>query len=193
MNKLFRKIVGKAYSIVINEIRFCGRLLFRLIELFGQIFPEDARGCLIRGYIYRPYLRKCGNNFQVGIGAKLEHLKNIEVGNDVYIGHGCWISGIRGGIKLNDQVMLGPYVKMVSSNHTPMNNSFRFGPGIGAHIEIGKGTWIASNVVITAGVTIGECCLIAAGSVVTKDFESFSIIGGVPAKKIGCCHEKYNI
>ena len=158
---------------------------------FCQIsFSQDFT---IRGFIYRPFLFKCGKNFQVGIGAKLEHLKNIEVGDNVYIGHGCWISGVRGGIKFHNEVMLGPYVKMVSSNHTIINNSFRFGPGIGKPIEIGKGTWIASNAVITAGVTIGECCLVSAGSVVTKSFDSFSVLGGVPAKIIASCDEKYII
>lgn len=193
MKKAFRKILGRVYYGVTYEFKFIGNLLFRILELFGQIFPEDSRGCRIRGLIHYPFLGKCGKNFQVGIGAKLEHLQKIEIGNDVYIGHGCWISGIRGGITLQDQVMIGPQVKIISSNHTPIKNSFRFGPGIGSHITVGKGTWIAANVVITAGVNIGECCLIAAGSVVTKDFDSFSIIGGIPAKVIGDCRERYNL
>ena len=190
MKKLIRKIAKIGYCFFINEFNFCGRFLFRQLELFGQIFPEDSRGCKIRGWIYRPFLKKCGKNFQVGIGTKLEHLNQIEVGDDVYIGHNCWISGIRGGITFENQVMLGPSVKMVSSNHTILNNSYRFGEGIGKHIKIGEGTWIASNSVITAGVEIGKCSLIAAGSVVTKNFESFKIIGGVPAKIIGDCSNK---
>lgn len=192
MFKLMMWFIGNIYRIVIFEIKFIGRFLFRLLEIIVQIFPEDARGCKLRGLIYRPFLKKCGKNFQVGINAKLEHFNNIEIGDDVYIGHGCWISGIRGGIHLDNQVMLGPFVKMVSSNHTPNNNSFRFGPGIGAKITISKGTWVGSNSVITAGVNIGECCLVGAGSVVTKDFDSFSILAGIPAKLIGNCNEKYN-
>ncbi|MDO8965707.1 DapH/DapD/GlmU-related protein [Algoriphagus sp.] len=193
MYKYFRWFFGKIYRIIVFEINFCGSLLFRLLELFVQIFPEDARGCRLRGFIYRPFLKKCGKNFQVGIGAKLEHINQIEVGDDVYIGHNCWISGIRGGITFKSQVMLGPSVKMVSSNHTVLNKSFRFGPGLGGHITIGPGTWIAANSVITAGVQVGECCLIAAGSVVTKNFASFKIIGGVPAKILGDCYDRYSI
>lgn len=192
MKKNVKRIIGTVYYKVVNEIIFLGRFIFRLLELFGQLFPEDAKGCRIRGLIYRPFLKKCGKNFQVGINAKLEHLYNIEIGDDVYIGHGCWISGIRGGIKFEDQVMLGPMVKMVSSNHTVTNNSFRFGKGEGAHITIGEGTWVAANAVITAGVTIGKCCLVAAGAVVTKNFNSYDIIGGIPSKKIGDCREKFN-
>lgn len=184
MKNYLRQFVVGIYSRIIYEIIFLKGVMIRALELLGQVFPEDSRGCKIRGLIYRPFLKECGNNFQVGLGAKLEHLGNIVIGNNVYIGHGCWISGIRGGIVLDDEVMLGPFVKMVSSNHTRMNNSYRFGPGVPGMIHIGRGTWIAANAVVTAGVTIGECCLIAAGAVVTKDQDSFSIVGGIPAKRI---------
>lgn len=45
--------------------------------------------------------------------------------------------------------------------------------------------WIAANVVILHNVRIGQGAIIAAGAVVTKDVEAYSIVGGVPAKKIG--------
>lgn len=184
-------VLKKFASIVIYEYRFLGRFLFRILYLFSQIFPSDPRGNKIRGLIHRPFLKGCGKNLQIALGAQLEHMENISVGNDVYIGNYSWLSGLRGGIILEDQVMIGPNISMVSSNHTPVNSSFRFGPGIGKEIRIGKGTWIASNVVITAGIYLGECCLVAAGSVVSKSFDSFSIIAGVPGKKIGNCREKY--
>lgn len=193
MKNLIRKRLGQVAYLVLNEFKFIGRCAFRLLYLFGQLFPSDSRGCKIRGLIHRPFLKSCGKNFQVGIGAKIEHMHNIEIGNDVYIGPDCWICGIRGGIRFDDQVIIGPKISMVSSNHSPINNSFRFGPGVGAEINIGKGTWIAANAVILAGVSIGDCCLVAAGAVVSKDFESFSIIGGVPAKLIGNCRERYNL
>lgn len=181
---MIRKILSRFKFIFLKNLNLFKLHLIRLLELIGQLFPGDAQGCRIRGLFYRPFLKKCGKNFQVSIGARLEHLQNIEIGNDVYIGPGCWICGIRGGIIFEDQVMLGPHICMVSSNHTSIKNSFRFGPGIGGQIHIGKGTWIAANCVITAGVTIGEGCLIAAGAVVTKDCEPFIIAGGVPAQKI---------
>jgi maltose O-acetyltransferase len=157
----------------------------RILEILGQLFPENSWGCKIRGAIYRPFLKKCGRNFQVALSAKLEHLSGIEVGNDVYIGHGSWISGLRGGVLLEDEVMLGPFVTMISSNHTFDNGSARFGNSEGGHIEIGFGTWIASGVTVTAGVRVGRSCLLAAGAVVTMDIANESVAGGVPAKIIG--------
>ena len=44
--------------------------------------------------------------------------------------------------------------------------------------------WIGANCIITAGVTIGEGAVVAAGSVVTKDVKSYAIVGGIPAKII---------
>ncbi|WP_111672224.1 acyltransferase [Algoriphagus litoralis] len=177
-------LLKKLYILFKLSGTFLFDTLFRILEISSQVFPSSAWGCNIRGWVYKPFLRKCGNNFQVALGAKLEHCRNIEVGNDVYIGHGCWISGVRGGIIFGDEVMLGPGVKMVSSNHTPVNGSYRFGPGIGKEIKIGKGTWIAANAVITAGVYIGDGCLVAAGAVVTKSFDSNSVIAGIPAKNL---------
>ena len=52
-------------------------------------------------------------------------------------------------------------------------------------IIIEDNVWISSNCVILPNCTIGEGSIIAAGAVVTKDIEPFSIVGGIPAKRIG--------
>lgn len=53
-----------------------------------------------------------------------------------------------------------------------------------APIEIGNDVWIGCNVTIVRGVKIGDGAIIAAGSVVTKDVQPYTIVGGVPAKFI---------
>lgn len=157
----------------------------RCLELIGQLFPENAYGCRIRGAFYRPFLRRCGRNFQVGLLAKLECLGNIEVGDDVYIGHGSWLNGSGGGITLDSQAMLGPYVTMVSGENGVENGSYRFArKGKPAPIRVGYGTWIAAHTTVTSGVTIGRGCLVAAGAVVTRDVPDGGVVGGVPARPI---------
>ena len=51
-------------------------------------------------------------------------------------------------------------------------------------VVIGNDVWIGSNVIILPGVAIGDGAILAAGTVVTKDVEPYSIVGGVPAKTI---------
>ena len=52
-------------------------------------------------------------------------------------------------------------------------------------IIIEDDVWIGSNVVILTNVIIGKGSIIAAGAVVTSNVESFTVVGGVPAKQIG--------
>lgn len=54
----------------------------------------------------------------------------------------------------------------------------------GAPVHIGDDVFIFSNALVMPGVTIGEGAIVLAGSVVTKDVEPWSIVGGNPAKKI---------
>ncbi len=57
--------------------------------------------------------------------------------------------------------------------------------GLNLKVVIEDDVWIGYGSIILSGVRIGQGSIIASGSVVTKDAESFSIYGGVPAKKIG--------
>ena len=82
--------------------------------------------------------------------------------------------------------MMSPRVSMYAENHnfadraTPMKDQ-----GVTREsIIIEDDCWIASNSIILAGVRIGQGSIIAAGSVVTKDVEPMSVMGGNPAKLI---------
>ena len=55
---------------------------------------------------------------------------------------------------------------------------------VGGGVKIGNDCWIGAGVIILSGVTIGECSVVGAGAVVTKDVEPYTIVAGVPAKKI---------
>ena len=58
-------------------------------------------------------------------------------------------------------------------------------PNAGYDIHIGKGCWIASGVIVSGGVKIGNNVIVGAGTVVTKDIPDYSIVTGLPGKVIG--------
>ncbi|TFV97408.1 acyltransferase [Algoriphagus kandeliae] len=107
---------------------------------------------------------------------------NIEIGENVWksfaISGGCYIQGIN-GVKIGDNTIFGPGVKIISANHSKGNIEFHEN---GKSIVIGKNCWIGANVTILPEVQLGDNVVVAANSVVTKSCSSNLIIGGIPAK-----------
>jgi acetyltransferase-like isoleucine patch superfamily enzyme len=79
--------------------------------------------------------------------------------------------------------MIGPNVSLITSSH-PIEPSRRRDEVIAKPIVIGKSAWIAANVTIIGGVTVGENAVVAAGSVVTKDVPADTLVAGNPARVI---------
>ena len=109
---------------------------------------------------------------------------NIKIGKDVarYFANssGCYIQGIN-GVSIGDNTIFAPGVKIISANHSKIDyNSHE----VVKPILIGENCWLGANSIILPGVEIGNNVIVAAGSVVTKSFDSNLIIGGVPAKII---------
>src|SRR5690606_7593637 len=117
-----------------------------------------------------------GKNFKLGSQAYIFNPNGLEVGDNVYIGFNTYLG--QGEIKLEDEVLIGNFVSITASNHLIKGNSFRFGGFRAEPIVVGKGTWIGAQSAITAGITIGNSCLIAAGSVVTKSVNPGVVVGG---------------
>lgn len=113
--------------------------------------------------------------------------KNIKVGKNVFINSGCRFQD-QGGITLGDQVLLGHNVVLATINHD--YDPEKRGTMHLAPIVLNKKTWIGSNSTILPGVTVGENSIVAAGSVVTKDVASNTIVGGNPAKFISKLEDK---
>lgn len=107
--------------------------------------------------------------------------KNIVLGKNVFINQNCQMLDL-GGITIEDEVMIGPRVTIVTETH-PLDPSIRHSL-IGKAVTIKKKAWIGSNATILPGVTVGENAIVAAGAVVNKDVPANSIVGGVPAKVI---------
>jgi acetyltransferase-like isoleucine patch superfamily enzyme len=107
--------------------------------------------------------------------------KFISIGKDVFINHGCSFLDM-GGITLEDDVLIGPKVSLVTENH-PLDPADRRAL-ITKAIIIKRNAWVGAGAIILPGVTIGENSIVAAGAVVSKDVPANTIVGGIPAKVI---------
>lgn len=107
--------------------------------------------------------------------------KLISIGMNVFINFDCIFLGL-GGITIEDDVLIGPRVSLLSEGH-PVHPADRQAliPG---HIHVKKNAWIGAGATILAGVTIGENAIVAAGAVVSNDVADNTVVGGVPAKLI---------
>ena len=128
------------------------------------------------------------NKFSIGHDSTLEDftivnngLGPVHLGNHVFIGAS---NVIIGPIKIHDHVMTAQHVVMSGLNHgfDDVSVAFRYQPCTTSEIVIEEGCWIAANVVITSGVTVGKYSIIAAGSVVTKSVPEYSMVAGNPAR-----------
>ncbi|MXR69410.1 acyltransferase [Shewanella sp. JBTF-M18] len=154
-----------------------------MVWLLTAWMPDLPMLMRLRGFLYSLFMARAGRNFQVSSGARLYGLKNISVGNDVFVAVNVVINA-GGKIIVGDEVMFGIGAVVVSGNHTLVNGSYRFGPMDRKAITVGSGSWIGANVTLLAGSSVPNSSLVAANAVVTKHLEIVGVYGGVPAKFI---------
>ena len=127
-----------------------------LKELFGDNLGENSR-------IMAPIA-----------GAAFDCMK---IGNNVFINSNSLLMA-RGGITIEDDVMLAANVQLLSNNHDEYDRQIL----LCKPIHIKKGAWIGAGASILPGVTIGKYSIVGAGAIVTKDVGDYEVAVGVPAK-----------
>ncbi len=109
-----------------------------------------------------------------------DHGTGIILGENVFMNYDCIM--LDGGyIRIGKHTLIGPHCQFYTPQH-PMDYVERREEKETAYpITIGEDCWLGGNVVVCPGVTIGNRCIIAAGSVVTKDIPDDSLAAGIPA------------
>ncbi|MDE6802326.1 MAG: galactoside O-acetyltransferase [Muribaculaceae bacterium] len=103
----------------------------------------------------------------------------VKIGDSVVINSDCLMMAA-GGVIIEDEVMIAANAQLISNNHD-LDNRWII---TCKPVRICRRAWIGAGATILPGVTVGYNAVVGAGSVVTKDVEANTIVGGNPAKVI---------
>jgi chloramphenicol O-acetyltransferase type B len=158
-----------------------------MIRLF-----KSLRNLYLRKIKYRKY--KIADGFHSGVRVRLWAKNTLVIGKNFYIGRDSFIET---DCIIGDNVLFGNKVAVVgkydhnyqeigvpvrlSSSIRDCNYSWK---GLNLTTHIGNDVWIGYGVTIMQGINVNDGAIVAAGSVVTKDVEPYSIYAGNPARKI---------
>jgi acetyltransferase-like isoleucine patch superfamily enzyme len=140
----------------------CGRVLFQL----------RGRAVFGRGFIADAHIS--------AVSIIVRENATLIVGDDVYMNYGVTIEACH-EVRIGSHVLMAPLVSIIDDNRHETE------PGAALHkgpIVIGNNVWLARNVAVIPGASIGDGCVIAANSVVCTDIPTNSLAAGAPARVI---------
>ncbi len=109
-------------------------------------------------------------------GAAYDHIK---IGNNVFINSNSLLMA-RGGITIEDNVMLAANVQVISNNHDEYDRQVL----TCKPVLIKEGAWIGAGATILPGVSVGKYAIVGACAVVTKDVPDYAVVVGTPARVV---------
>ncbi len=117
------------------------------------------------------------------IGADCVLSKDVYVDHAVVIGDRCKIQNgvaVYHGVTLGDDVFVGPHA-VFTNDRVPraFNKDWKITPTV-----VKEGASIGANATIICGIELGEYCMVAAGSVVTRDVAPYTLVRGNPARAV---------
>jgi acetyltransferase-like isoleucine patch superfamily enzyme len=150
----------------------------------GQLLSliPGAGGVLVRRGWYRRTLARCGERLSVEFGAVI-HRPDSRFGDDCYVG----AFGRIGLVDVGDDFLAADHVSILSGhNHYGIDRRdlpMRLQPGRHERVSIGRDVWIGDGAVVSADIAAHS--VVGSGAVVTKTFDEWQILAGVPARPIG--------
>lgn len=139
----------------------------------------------VRNFIYRNIcLIDMKDKSVIYFGAEIREPYKLTIGKGSIIGDKA-ILDARNGIEIGENVNFSTGVHIWTEQHDHRDANFKCNSSASDKVVIEDRVWIGPRVTVLHGVRIGEGAVVAAGAVVTKDVQAFSIVAGIPAKKIG--------
>lgn len=154
--------------------------IYYLIYGFVKYIPSPI-GDILRYWTTKPFIKKMGR-VKIFEGVTIGYPYNVVIGDNVTLNNGVTIDGC-GGVVIGDSCRIAHRATILSSDHITNKMMPIYEQGLVAkRTVINDDCWLGCNSVIMPGLLLESGTVVAANSVVTKKFEAFSIIGGVPAR-----------
>ena len=172
-----RRIYHKSMG---NEMSKIHKAFYYAVTLWGNRVINKLPSRHLRKAFYSMLGAKMGKNCFPCRRVEILLPKGLKLGDGVAVG---WYAELdaRGGITVGHDTNISSHVKLITGSHDINDPEFTadFLP-----IHIGHHCWIGTGAMILQGVSIGDGAVVAAGAVVCKDVEPWTVVGGIPAKKI---------
>lgn len=173
--------VKNRLTIHIRKVTFYIRGYMRYMDFQTGLIPSHH----IRNFIYRRiFLVQMEQKVIICWGAEIRCPGKLKIGKGSIIGDKALLDA-RNGITIGKNVNFSSNISIYTEQYDHRDPMFRCNSSDAFSVNIGDRAWIGPNAIILHGVHIGEGAVVAAGSVVTKDVPPFTIVAGVPARKIG--------
>lgn len=156
--------------------RYLHGLSFLALQSVGRVPSRHARR-----FVYRRFGMTIGEGSVIYNRCEVREPARITIGAFAAIGDQCVLDG-RGGLTIGDSVNLSTAAWVWTMQHDPQAADFGT---FAAPVVIEDHAWVSSRATVLPGVTIGRGAVVAAGAVVTKSVDPFTIVGGIPARPIG--------
>lgn len=185
-------VIGSRQSkrIVRKIMRFPLYVLERISRYGGARFVlfqiSTIPSVHLRTWLYKGVGVMMGKNVVIHFRTEIRCPERLTLGKGTIIGDNA-ILDARRGLTMGDNVNLSSNVSIYTLQHDHRDPNFYCPPEdkVKFSVEIDDRVWLGSNVIVLPGVHIGEGAVCCAGCVVTKDVAPFSVVAGIPAKKVG--------
>lgn len=172
MSDEFRVDMREMSSEKIMDAQRMSELVFKL----NHTLPNSDE---YKGILKELFGDNLGENSQIIAPLAGAAFDNIRIGKNVFINSNS-VFMARGGITIDDDVMVAVNVQFLSNNHDEYDRQIL----TCRPIHVKKGVWIGAGATILPGVTVGEYAIVGAGAIVTKDVPDYAVVVGVPAKVV---------
>ncbi|HEX6227157.1 MAG TPA: sugar O-acetyltransferase, partial [Chryseolinea sp.] len=175
-----KMLQGELYNALDKELandRLQTRLL---IKQLNETREDDVKG---RSRALNLLIPNAGTGLWLQPPFYCDYGYNILAGENVFFNFNCVVLDVT-YVTIGSRTLFGPNVQIYTATHPIHYRERASGLEYAKPIAIGEDTWIGGSVVICPGVTIGDRCVIGAGSVVTKDIPSDVFAAGNPCRVI---------